>query len=250
MYDFIILTERPEEVSWLIDKLPNAAVVISPNDWASIPEAKIYLTYYYGKIINEQNLTLLRGKNLFNLHNSLLPKYRGFHAFSWAIESGENSLGYSIHSINPKVDTGDLAAQISFNLDKNCDVNCAFRIGNNLLKIWLPETLLELISSPTRSLIPQKSISNDFTYKKRSGPFGYFGSLVVDDVKNSLRASNPPYGKGIYIEKTGKQKIFMIDSSPESSSFLKSHNQFRSDVLFCLDGFLNVFSCSSPTSEF
>ncbi len=49
----------------------------------------------------------------FNLHASLLPKYRGAAPINWAIINGENETGVTTFLLEDKVDTGGIVLQRS-----------------------------------------------------------------------------------------------------------------------------------------
>lgn len=50
-------------------------------------------------------------KGSFNLHGSLLPKYRGAAPMQWAIIKGENKTGLTTFKLEKKVDTGNIYLQ-------------------------------------------------------------------------------------------------------------------------------------------
>jgi methionyl-tRNA formyltransferase len=50
-------------------------------------------------------------KGSFNLHGSLLPKYRGAAPIQWAIINGENETGLTTFALAEKVDTGNIYYQ-------------------------------------------------------------------------------------------------------------------------------------------
>ena len=50
-------------------------------------------------------------KGSFNLHASLLPKYRGAAPIHWAIINGEDETGVTTFFINEQIDTGEIIAQ-------------------------------------------------------------------------------------------------------------------------------------------
>ena len=50
-------------------------------------------------------------KGSFNLHASLLPKYRGAAPIHWAIINGEEETGVTTFFINEQIDTGEIIAQ-------------------------------------------------------------------------------------------------------------------------------------------
>lgn len=50
-------------------------------------------------------------KGTFNLHGSLLPKYRGAAPINWAVIRGEQTTGVTTFFIQHKIDTGDIILQ-------------------------------------------------------------------------------------------------------------------------------------------
>ena len=65
------------------------------------------------KILPKQVYTIPR-KGSFNLHGSLLPKYRGAAPIQWAIINGENETGVTTFFLEDKVDTGNIILQEKF----------------------------------------------------------------------------------------------------------------------------------------
>ncbi len=55
-------------------------------------------------------------RGAFNSHPSLLPRCQGAHPVFWAIASGESKSGSTIHIMIPKVDQGDIVAQVEVDL--------------------------------------------------------------------------------------------------------------------------------------
>lgn len=66
----------------------------------------IFVVASYGKIIPSAWLELPQGR--FNVHPSLLPKYRGAAPLNWPILEGEKETGLCIAEITPKLDSGDI----------------------------------------------------------------------------------------------------------------------------------------------
>jgi phosphoribosylglycinamide formyltransferase-1 len=52
-----------------------------------------------------------RGR-LFNIHPSLLPKYRGLHTHRKALEAGDKTHGASVHFVTEELDGGPLVLQV------------------------------------------------------------------------------------------------------------------------------------------
>lgn len=76
----------------------------------------IIFSLEYDKIIkiNENN------KNeIFNIHFSLLPKYRGVYTSIFPILNNEKSSGVTLHKIDEGIDTGEIVDQIKFNIEND-----------------------------------------------------------------------------------------------------------------------------------
>jgi methionyl-tRNA formyltransferase len=58
-----------------------------------------------------------KSKKLYNIHFSLLPKFNGMYTFAWPILSSENCTGVSLHEVDAGIDTGDIVAQVKFNIE-------------------------------------------------------------------------------------------------------------------------------------
>lgn len=65
----------------------------------------------YGKFISDEQL---EKKIYINLHESLLPKYRGMQPIFYAIANGDTELGISMHLVDKWMDAGDILAQFAF----------------------------------------------------------------------------------------------------------------------------------------
>ncbi|MBM7559596.1 methionyl-tRNA formyltransferase [Marinitoga litoralis] len=68
----------------------------------------IIITVAYGKILKEKVINLPK-YGCWNVHASLLPKYRGAAPIQRAIENGENKTGISIFKIVEELDAGPIA---------------------------------------------------------------------------------------------------------------------------------------------
>jgi amino acid adenylation domain-containing protein len=71
-----------------------------------------------GKILHEEDIKLPR-KFAINYHYSVLPKYAGTYATSWAILNDEKTHGITWHVMTKEIDAGDVLKQKKFTIDKN-----------------------------------------------------------------------------------------------------------------------------------
>ena len=70
----------------------------------------LILSVYYRNMISAQILALPR-LGAFNLHGSLLPKYRGRAPINWAVLHGEPRIGMTLHRMVKKADAGAIVDQ-------------------------------------------------------------------------------------------------------------------------------------------
>lgn len=73
-------------------------------------EPDYLFSVYYRKMIRPEVLSLFP-KGAYNLHGSLLPKYRGRAPVNWAVLEGEVETGVTLHHMVEKPDAGDVVDQ-------------------------------------------------------------------------------------------------------------------------------------------
>ena len=98
--------------------LENNIPVLQPEKLKNNPEfvkqlkkfdAEIYVVVAF-KILPPEVFTI-PSKGSFNLHASLLPKYRGAAPIQWALINGETETGLTTFKLAEKVDTGNIYLQ-------------------------------------------------------------------------------------------------------------------------------------------
>jgi methionyl-tRNA formyltransferase len=67
-------------------------------------------SFYYRQMLSPAMLATAR-RGAFNMHGSLLPKYRGRVPINWAIINGERQTGVTLHEMVAKPDAGRIVAQ-------------------------------------------------------------------------------------------------------------------------------------------
>jgi methionyl-tRNA formyltransferase len=69
-------------------------------------------SFYYRKMLRAE-LLACPTRGAFNMHGSLLPKYRGRVPINWAVLHGESETGATLHVMNIKPDNGAIVDQFS-----------------------------------------------------------------------------------------------------------------------------------------
>ncbi len=67
-------------------------------------------SFYYRNLLSEKILATAR-LGAYNLHGSLLPKYRGRAPLNWVLVNGERETGVTLHRMVERADAGDILAQ-------------------------------------------------------------------------------------------------------------------------------------------
>ena len=67
-------------------------------------------SFYYRRMLAPQLLAIAK-RGAFNMHGSLLPKYRGRVPVNWAVLKGESETGATLHEMTAKPDAGRIVDQ-------------------------------------------------------------------------------------------------------------------------------------------
>ncbi|EOS5856414.1 bifunctional UDP-4-amino-4-deoxy-L-arabinose formyltransferase/UDP-glucuronic acid oxidase ArnA [Escherichia coli] len=72
---------------------------------------EVIFSFYYRHLICDEILQLAPA-GAFNLHGSLLPKYRGRAPLNWVLVNGETETGVTLHRMVKRADAGAIVAQL------------------------------------------------------------------------------------------------------------------------------------------
>lgn len=76
----------------------------------------VMFSFYYRNLL-KADLLALAPKGAFNLHGSLLPRYRGRAPLNWVLVNGEKETGVTLHRMVAKADAGPILAQKRVSID-------------------------------------------------------------------------------------------------------------------------------------
>lgn len=92
-------------------------------------------------------------RGIFVLHDSLLPRYRGFAPTPWVIINGEKETGLSLQRISKKMDSGPLVDQIKVPIRKE---ETATTLNQKFLTIY-PKIILDNLDNILNGTYKKKS---------------------------------------------------------------------------------------------
>jgi len=123
----------------------------------------IFLVVSYGKIIPKSWLTTPT-IGTFNLHFSLLPKYRGALCVSEPIKNQDRQTGVTLMAMDEGMDTGPIISQekVSIDINDNCETltNKLTQAGIKLLAAQLPQITTSYHKLP---IFPQNNTLASYT---------------------------------------------------------------------------------------
>lgn len=165
----------------------------------------------------EEDLIKLPKKIAFNIHGSLLPKYRGRTPHVWSIINNETETGISAHLIEIGCDTGPIIEQIIVPIELN---DTGEDIVNKFKKLYVPlvDSVLKKILSNDLVLIPQNHLKATF-FGKRTPDDGQINwNWQKKRIYNWVRAQSFPYPGAFSFYKGEKIIIDEIDFTDDGYS--------------------------------
>ena len=106
-FDSVVETARRYDLPVITPEDPNSPDILA-RIAALAPD--FLFSFYYRQMLKAPLLALAR-HGAYNLHGSLLPKYRGRVPVNWALVHGERETGATLHRMVEKPDAGAIVAQ-------------------------------------------------------------------------------------------------------------------------------------------
>ena len=144
---------------------------------------------------------------ILNLHDSLIPKYRGFAPINWAVINGETESGLTIHYIDEGIDTGDILMQKKVQIDVH---DTAFDVYQKLLDIsgqMLHDIIIQIENNDLNP-ISQNTLPKGFFCSRRFPKDGKIDwTMDRKDIFNLIRGLSDPYPNSFFFYKEKKYFI-------------------------------------------
>lgn len=190
----------------------------------------LFLSLEFDRIINPNKF---KSNKLFNIHFSLLPKYKGMFTSIMPILNNEKHTGVTFHKINKGIDTGDIINQriidIDF-MDNARDIYHKYiKHGTSLVK-----QCLEKILRNEPLIYKSQNIGDSSYYSKNAIDFS---SINIDlnqtaiNIHNQVRAYN---FREYQVPKIFQTKIISTKILNTSSHKKPSSIIFEDDICFII----------------
>jgi methionyl-tRNA formyltransferase len=173
-------------------------------------------SFYYRNMLDPEILALAK-QGAYNLHGSLLPKYRGRVPINWAVIQGETETGATLHAMTAKPDQGDILAQEAVNIGPDETAHEVFLkvvdAGEKALRKVLPDLI-----AGTAKHSPQQLAKGSYFGGRKPEDGRIDWSQSAQAIHNLVRGVAPPY-PGAFTELQGKTaRILKTSLQPNSQA--------------------------------
>ncbi|MDI3472978.1 MAG: methionyl-tRNA formyltransferase [Thermotogaceae bacterium] len=148
----------------------------------------VIIVVSYGKILRKNVLELPKF-GCFNVHPSLLPRYRGTTPIQRALENGDDITGVTIFKLDEGVDTGPIAMQRSIKISLDDTYGS---LSEKLISLGC-EMLVEFLEELSKGKIELKPQKGEATYSPKITKEELFidWSMSGEKIFNKTRAFDP-----------------------------------------------------------
>lgn len=148
-------------------------------------------SFYYRMMLSPAQLAVAP-RGAFNMHGSLLPKYRGRVPVNWAIIKGETKTGATLHEMVAKPDAGRIVDQQVVAIDGDDDALAVFNKVTAAAETVLDRALPGLVAGTAVLHAQDLSKGSYFGGRKPAdGVINWHDS--AQNIHNLVRAVAPPY---------------------------------------------------------
>ncbi|MCO4755095.1 MAG: methionyl-tRNA formyltransferase [Bacteriovoracaceae bacterium] len=198
----IIQTENINKESQTLEQFKNANV-------------DLFVVLAFAQFL-KQELLDIPTKGCFNIHTSLLPKYRGAAPIQYALMNGDQSTGVSIQKMVKKMDAGDVVWSSPVDIAPNETGGQLYTKLKFQAALSLNQFIEALIEDKLEYIVQDESgVSFAPTLKKDDGLLK-FKDKTFDQLHNQIRALDPWPGTFCFLNNK-RLKVFSISKIDEHS---------------------------------
>ncbi len=158
-------------------------------------------SFYYRLMLSPELLATAR-RGAFNMHGSLLPKYRGRVPVNWAVLHGETETGATLHEMIAKPDAGRIVGQQAVTIAPDDQALEVFRKVSGAAEALLRRCLPDL-ENGTAVLQEQYLAQGGYFGGRKPADGRIDWRCPAQEIHNLVRAVAPPY-PGAFTEIDGK----------------------------------------------
>ena len=196
-------TDNPAETIWFasvaeLARLNDIPVITPPEpnaldviEQVSACQPDWLFSFYYRHMFGAE-LLALPSRGAYNVHGSLLPKYRGRVPVNWAVLHGESATGASLHRMASKPDAGPLVDQETVAILPNDTAHDVFQKVTWAAERVLMRSLPTLLAGTARET-PLDLAAGSYFGGRRPEDGRIDWTATTWEIHNLIRAVAPPY---------------------------------------------------------
>jgi methionyl-tRNA formyltransferase len=148
-------------------------------------------SFYYRSLLPAELLRSAR-RGAFNMHGSLLPRYRGRAPVNWAILKGERETGATLHYMVERADAGDIVDQLAVPILIDDDAREVFTKVSVAAETVLARSLPGLIAG-TAPRRPQPILPGEYFGRRTPADGRIDWARPAREIHDLVRAVAPPF---------------------------------------------------------
>jgi UDP-4-amino-4-deoxy-L-arabinose formyltransferase/UDP-glucuronic acid dehydrogenase (UDP-4-keto-hexauronic acid decarboxylating) len=141
-----------------------APAQINDPEWVQLIRAcepEILFSFYYRKLVSARILEI-PSRGCYNLHGSLLPRFRGRSPTNWAILLGEKRTGVTLHEMLVKADAGRIVGQKEVEIAEDDDARAVLMKQVEATRVLLAEVYPLLIQGRAPAIVQDENLVTKF----------------------------------------------------------------------------------------
>jgi len=208
----------------------------------------LLITAAFGQILSKEILEVST-QGVWNVHASLLPRWRGAAPIQWAILSGDKETGITIMLTEEDLDSGDILHKVICPIESS---DTTTTLTSKLSKLGA-DALMQALN-PSYIISPKKQPLSEITLapkiKKNMREIDW-SSVSASEVERKLKALNPYPGVIMRLSPESAIKIINAHSKqPKQINDPTSHGQMNEKLeIACKKGILKLEEVQPPGKQ-
>ncbi|PBI78533.1 bifunctional UDP-glucuronic acid oxidase/UDP-4-amino-4-deoxy-L-arabinose formyltransferase [Rahnella victoriana] len=204
----------------------------------------VIFSFYYRNMLSEEILSLAP-QGGFNLHGSLLPRYRGRAPVNWALLRGETETGVTLHKMVKRPDAGDIVGQRKVTIAPDDTALTLHAKVRDAAKALLSDVLPEM-KAGAFTLTPQDETQATYFGRRTAADGEIHWHKPATDINNLIRAVTEPYPGAFSF--LGQRKLTIWRARPLATQHDKQPGTVLSSdplTIACGEGALEILAGQS-----
>jgi UDP-4-amino-4-deoxy-L-arabinose formyltransferase/UDP-glucuronic acid dehydrogenase (UDP-4-keto-hexauronic acid decarboxylating) len=175
----------------------------------------VIFSFYFRQMLGRAILDIPRA-GAFNLHGSLLPRYRGRCPVNWVLVRGESETGVTLHRMEIKADSGPILAQARVPIDFTDSARTLFDKMTDAAAALMRETWPRMLRGEITETPQDHAAASYFGGRSQKDGLIDWGRPATA-IYNLVRAVTHPY-PGAFTLVPGGRRLFVWWAEPDEDA--------------------------------